>query len=175
MGLKREQSIGEILARLEAQAAFHREREAFHAHHEAHHREHRTVHATELTEILRRLEAFRTAAAEAADFAARPEAATTPQSLAKEDVGTPSRPKVHRMLEIVIADQGAEPFGPAELTGEVNRRFGKRLRKPLKPGQVSAALRRLERKGLIHLVRPGRPHQESLYAREAPEESNRPR
>jgi hypothetical protein len=163
-------TIGEILEKLEAQAAFHREREAFHAEHEAHHREHRTAHAAELEEILRRLEAFRTAAAEAVDVADRSGVVPSVQSLREEDVGSPARPKVHRMLEIVIAERVAgEPFGPVGLAGEVNRRFSRRLRRPVKAGQVSAALRRLERKGSIHLVRQGRPHREALYTREAPE------
>jgi hypothetical protein len=170
MDTKTNRSIGEILSSLEAQASSLREREAFHAKHEAHHREHRTAYAAELEEILRRLEAFRKAASEAVDVADRPGVAASVQSLQEESVGSPSRPMVHRMLEIVIADQGAgEHFGPAGLTGEVNRRFGQRLRRPVKAGQVSTALQRLERRGVIHLVRKGRPHWEALYVREAPE------
>lgn len=171
MDSKTNRSIGEILASLEAQASSLREREAFHAGHEAYHREHRTAYAAELEEILRRLEAFRTAAAEAVDIAdRRPGAAPSVQSLQEDNVGSPSRPKIHRMLEIVIADQGAdEHFGPVGLTREVNRRFGQQLRRPVKAGHVSTALQRLERKGIIHLVRKGRPHSEALYVREAPE------
>lgn len=162
---KTKRSVGEILASLEAQASFHREREAFYAKHEAYHREHRTAHAAELEEILRRLEAFRTAAAEAVDAADRPSAMPSVESLQEDNVGSRSRPKVHRMLEIVIADKGdGEPFGPMGLTTEVNRRFGKRLRRPVKAGQISVALRRLEQKGIIHLVRKGRPCWEGLYA-----------
>jgi len=168
--MKTNRSIGEVLANLEAQAAFHREREAFHAGHEATHREHRTAHAAELKEILRRLEAFRSAAGDAVDFADRQGAASSMQGREEEDVGTPSRPKVHTMLEKVIEEKGAdESFGPAGLTAEVNRRFGRRLRRPVKAGQVSTALRRLERKGIVRLVREGKPHWEALYVRQAPE------
>lgn len=168
--MKTNRSIDELMARLEAQAAFHREQEAFHAEHEARHREHRTAHAAELEEILRRLEALRTAAAEAIDLADRPGATPSVRSLEENDVGSPSRPKVHNMLETVIAGKGAdESFGPVGLTAEVNRRFGPRLRRPVKAGQVSTALRRLERKGMVLLVREGKPHQEALYVRQAPE------
>jgi len=168
--MKTNRSIGEVVASLEAQASFHREQEAFHAEHEAIHREHRTAHAAELAEILRRLEAFRSAAAEAVDFADREGTVPSLPSREEDDVGTPSRPKVHAMLEKVIAEKGAdEPFGPLGLTGEVNRRFGQRLRRPVKAGQVSTALRRLERKGIVRLVRKGKPHSEALYVRQAPE------
>jgi septal ring factor EnvC (AmiA/AmiB activator) len=163
---KSNRGIGEVLEQLEAQAAFHRQREAFHAEHEARHREQRTAHAAELEEILRRLEAFRAAAAEAVDLADRQGAAPSVQSLEEDDVGSRSRPRIHSMLEKIIADQGAgERFGPLGLTGELNRRFGQRLRRPVKANQVSAALRRLEQKGIVRLVQKGRPHSEALYER----------
>lgn len=168
MDVKTNRSIDEVLASLEAQATFHREREAFHAEHEGSHRERRTVHAAELEEIRRRLAAFRSAAAEAVELADRQGAEPAVPGLPQDDVGSRSRPRIHRMLESVIADKAADDrFGPVGLTGEVNRRFGPRLRRPVKAGQVSTALRRLERKGIIHLVRKGRPHWEALYAREA--------
>jgi len=170
--LKTNRPIGEVLATLEAQAKFHREREAFHAEHEAHHREHRAAHAAELEEILRRLETFRAAATEALDLADRPGAASSAQSLDEEDLGSRTRPKILPMLKLVIADKAPdEQFGPIGLTGEVNRRFGQRMRWPVKAGQVSTALRRLEQKGIVRLVREGRPHWEALYVREAAKET----
>ena len=163
-------SIGEVLASLETQAAFHREREAFHAGHEEHHREQRSAHAAELEEINRRLDSFRSAAAEALDFAGRPAAPAAARSLKEEDLGSASRPKLSRMVELVVRGKGAgERFGSVDLSAEVNQRFGERLRDRVKPGDVSGVLRRLERKGRIHLLRRGRPHWEALYVREAPE------
>jgi hypothetical protein len=168
MSPKKNPSIGEVMASLETQAAFHRERVSFHAEHEAHHRKQRTVHEAELEEILRRLESFRSAAAEAVDFAARPGAAASGPSPQHDDLGSRSRPRVRRMVERVIADKEVdEPFGPLGLTEEVNQRFGQRLRRPVKANQISTALWRLEQKGIIHLVRKGRPHAEALYARQA--------
>lgn len=166
MEQKTNRSIREVMASLEAQAAFHREREAFYAEHEAHHREHRTAHAAELQEILRRLEAFRSAAAEAIDLADRETATPSAPGLQEEDLGTPSRPRVHRILEKLIAEKGSdERFGPLGLTAEVKRRFGQRLRRPVRAGHVTTALKRLEQKGIVRLVQKGRPHSEALYVR----------
>lgn len=167
--MKRKLSIDEVLARLEAQAAFHREREAFHAGHEARHREQRSAHAADLENINRRLNAFRAAAAEALDLADKAAAAPESQSLMEEDLGSASRPKVIRMAELVIEHKGgSERFGPVGLAEEVNDRFGERLRRPVTAGELSTVLRRLHHKGQIHLVRRGRPHWEALYVREAP-------
>lgn len=167
--MKRKLSIDEVLARLEAQAAFHREREAFHAEHEARHREQRTAHSVDLENINRRLEAFRAAAAEALDLADRAAVPAKAPSLKEEDLGSASRPKVIRMAELVIEGKGGrEPFGPVGLAEEVNLRFGDRLRRAVTAGEISTVLRRLHHKGRIHLIRRGRPHWEALYVREAP-------
>ncbi|HYN20868.1 MAG TPA: hypothetical protein VE078_07910 [Thermoanaerobaculia bacterium] len=168
--MKRKLSIDEVLARLEAQAAFHREREAFHAGHEARHREQRNAHAADLENINRRLDAFRAAAAEALDLADRAAVPADSPSLKEEDLGSASRPKVFRMAELVIEDKdGSERFGPVGLAEEVNQRFGERLRRPVTAGEISTVLRRLHHRGRIHLVRRGRPHWEALYVREAPD------
>jgi len=167
--MKRKLSIDEVLARLEAQAAFHRERESFHAGHEARHREQRSTHAADLENINRRLDAFRAAAAEALDLADRAAVPADSPSLKEEDLGSASRPKVIRMAELVLENKnGSERFGPVGLAEEVNQRFGERLRRPVTAGEISTVLRRLHYKGQIHLVRRGRPHWEALYVRVAP-------
>lgn len=162
-------SIAEVLASLEAQTAYHREREAFHAKHEKSHREQREHHATELEAATRRLEAFQAAAADALDHFGRAPAPQAPQDLKNEDLGTALHPRMGRMVAAIIAQKGAtERFGPVGLTTEVNQRYADRLRKPLTVSQVSVALRRFERMGHIFLVRPGKPHWEALYVRERP-------
>lgn len=168
--MKTNRSVGEILGSLEAQAAFHRERAAFHAGHEEHHREQRSTHEAELAEIERRLEAFRAAAAEALDFADRPVAVPVPdQDLKEKDLGSASRPKLGRMVSLLLQDKGAsERFGPVGLAREVNERFGERLRRPVTVPQISIVLRRLQSQRKIHQVRRGRPHWEALYVKEAP-------
>lgn len=167
--MKTNRSVGEILASLEAQAAFHRERAAFHAGHEEHHRGQRSAHEAELAEIERRLEAFRAAAAEALDFADRPAVAVPQADLKQKDLGSASRPKLGRMVTLVLQDKGAtERFGPVGLAREVNERFGERLRRPATVPQISIVLRRLQDQGKIHQVRQGRPHWEALYVKEVP-------
>ncbi|HEX6864801.1 MAG TPA: hypothetical protein VF414_18365 [Thermoanaerobaculia bacterium] len=160
-------SIAEVLESLEAQAAFHEERESFHAEQEEQHREQRNVHAARLQEIRRRLEAFRAAAQEALELA--DETAIPAAVQEQADLGPASRPNLTRMIDLILASKRpGERFGPVTLCEEVNRRFADRLRRPFEPGQVSVALRRFDRLGRIHQVRRGRPHWEALYVREAP-------
>ena len=160
-------SVSAVLASLEKQAAFLREREAFHAGHEAHHREQRSGYAAELAEIDRRLAAFRAAAAEAIELAAR-QAPAAPE-VKQADLGSASRPKLGRMVALIIQEKEAtERFGPVGLAREVNHRFAERLRRPVRVDQVSIVLRRMLRLGKIHQSRPGRPHWEALYTKEAP-------
>jgi hypothetical protein len=167
-------SVTAVLASLEAQAAFFREREAFHAGHEAHHSERRSAYAAELAEVNRRLEAFRAAAAEAIELAAR-QAPAAPPDVKQADLGSASRPKLGRMVTLLLQEKEAtEPFGPVGLAREVNQRFAERLRKPATAGQISVVLRRMRRLGKIHQARPGRPHWEALYVKEAPAGSPAP-
>ena len=164
--MKTDRSIAEVLQSLEAQAAFHAERESFHAGQEESHREQRSAHAGKLQEIRLRLEAFRAAAAEALDLAEEPAIPAAVQE--KADLGPASRPNLTRMIDLILATKPpGEHFGPVTLCEEVNRHFGDRLRRPFKPGQVSVALRRFDRLGRIHQVRKGRPHWEAQYVREA--------
>ena len=84
-----------------------------------------------------------------------------------EDLGTARNPRIWRLLGKVIETKApAEPFGPKEVTAEVNRRFGDLLRRPLSIRQVSDQLRRFERMGRVHCVRSGRPHWQALYTRQ---------
>ena len=162
-----EQTIAEVVASLELQVAFFREKESFHAQHEAHHREQRSAFAAELERVTRHLEAFQSAAGTAVELAAR--TVLPPAKVREDHLGSASRPRLGKMIELVIADladldPGAR-FGVKTLAAQVNRRFGERLRRPIDARQVSVVLRRLSRRGLLELVRPGRPHWEALYVR----------
>jgi hypothetical protein len=169
-------SVEEIVARLQEQVEFHGKRESFHAAHEELHREQRSSHAAALEEARRRLEAFQTATTEAVELANR--SVVPPkrqgQDLEIEDLGSASRPKVGRMVTLLLKEKGPdERFGAQELYREVNQRFRDHLRRPVDPIQMSVVLRRLQRRGLIHQVRPGRPYKEALYVRERPAEDPR--
>lgn len=158
-----DRSIAELIGSLEAQAAEHERQEAYHAEQENLHRELRSNHAAELEQVRRHLEALRAAVSALDQAAGRPAPAPRPED--DEDLGSGSRPKVARMVEKVVeSKRPGERFGSEALTGEVNQRFGDRLRKPLDERQISVVLRRLAEKKRVELVRRGRPHQEALYA-----------
>jgi hypothetical protein len=159
-----ELSLKEIVARLETQIAFHRKQEAFHAEQEAVHRESRTAHATELEALTRNLGALQSAAAIAVELASRPTAALRePEPF--EDLGR--RLTLPRMVERIVADKlPGEPFGTNEITGAINERFQRALRRPVTPRLVSITLRRMFDAGKLRGIRNGKPHHEALYARE---------
>lgn len=164
-------SVDEIMASLQEQVDFHGERERFHAAQEELHREQRGSHAAALEEARKRLEVFRAAAAEALDLAQRSAVPAKRQAPAfeDEDLGSASRPKLGRMVLLLLGEKRPdERFGAQELCSEMNERFGGRMRRFVDSTQTSVVLRRLHRRGLIHQVRPGRPHQEALYVRERP-------
>lgn len=165
--MRSNRTISEIVASLESQLAFYREKEELHAKHEAFHREQRTLYGTEREKIERNLEAFGAAAASALELAEK----TLTRAAGDEegaDLGSASNPRLGKMVELVLADKGKdERFGPVGLAVEVNRRFGHRLRRPVDARQMSVVLRRMERLRRIHLVRKGRPHWEALYSRGA--------
>jgi len=165
--MKSDRTVSEIVASLESQLAFYREKEELHAKQEAFHREQRTLYGTEREKIERNLDAFGAAAASALSLTEKTLA--TPAGDEKgADLGSASNPRLGKMVELVIADKGeGEHFGPIGLAAEVNRRFGDRLRKPVNARQISVALRRMDRRGRIHLIRKGRPHWEALYSRTA--------
>ena len=170
--MKKARSIDEVLERLQEQVDFHAERETFHAAQEELHREQRSSHAAALEEARRRLEVFRAAATDALDLAERSVLpAKRPSELAVEDVdlGSLSRPKLGRMVILILeSKEPDERFGAIELSREVNERFRDRMRRSVDPAQMSVVLRRLHRRGRIHLLRAGRPYKEALYVRQRP-------
>lgn len=156
-------SIPDIVARLEEQLAFHRERESFHAGQEAAHHEQRSVHAAEVEKITRSLEAFRASAAEATDLAGR----VSPR---RKTVATPTGKKLslNKKVTAVLAGFGPhESFGTRKVTAEIQRQFQDT---PVDPRMVSLALARMASSRQIHRIRPGKPHHEAVYARQRPVE-----
>ena len=159
-------SIPEVVASLEAQAAHHREREAYYAAQVAFHQEHQTRHAAELELITRRLEEFRAIASAAVDLAARvqPRAGEIPPDV---DFGPASRPRLFRMVQVVLEELSpTAAFGAGWVTQEINRRWGEKLRRQVDVHQIADTLRRMHRMGRLRQVRRGRPHHEARYVRE---------
>jgi hypothetical protein len=164
-------SIEEMLAHLEKREKHHREQEAFHAEQEvfheqqqAHHREQRAVHAAELEKVRENLATFRAAAATAADLVGPVEPPAPPPAAPK--LPRPGRKFVSGLLQMAVASaELQEPFGPAAVAAEANRRFRAHLKKPVGPRTASDVLRRLAREGELQLVRKGKAHIEALYKR----------
>lgn len=156
-------SAEELLAHFEAQMAFHKTQEAHHAEQEASHKERKDFHAAEHETVARHFEAFKATAGVAFEIASRmaPISETALQELA------PGKPVIRSRLVAKILEEipKGEVFGASRLAAEVNRRFGRALRKPANPQLASAALRRLHANGLVHRVQEGSGRSEALYTR----------
>ena len=164
--MKSKLDVPDLLGRLEAQIALHREREAFHAEQETRHRQEREGHAAELEKLAQSYEALRSTATTAANLTASPVPVPPPPR-----AGAPKGTKVplSKAIRAVIQTLGPqEPFGVNKVMHEISRHHADRLRRPAYPRLVSLTLRRLADQGAIHLVREGRPHHEALFVREKP-------
>lgn len=156
-------SVEDVLANLEARAAFHREQEGLHAQQEAHHRDQRVAHAAELEKVLQSLETFRTAASSAVDLA-QPVARKTVPVAEGPKLPPPGRLRAGRLVRLV-AESLEEPFVPAAVAAEANRRFASHLKKPISSRAASDVLRRMLAEGTLKLVRKGTAFHEAQYAR----------
>jgi hypothetical protein len=156
-------SIEELFAHFEAQLAFHRTQEAHHAEQEAFHREKKESHAAEHEAIARHFEAFKATAGVAFEIASRraPVSETALQEL------PPGKPVIRSRLVARVLEEmpQGEVFGASRMAAEVNRRFGKALRKPANAQLASATLRRLLANGRVRLVREGSGRREALYTK----------
>lgn len=158
-------SVGEILAQLEGQMAFHQQQKALHTEQEVFHREQAALHAAEFEVIARHYEAFKATAGAAAEIAART-AAPAPAA-PPEDALPPGKPVIRSRLvaRVVAGFPAGQTFTASRLAAEVNRRFGHAFRKPADARLVAAALRRMIANGTARIVEPGTSHRETVYAR----------
>jgi hypothetical protein len=148
-------TVRQLLEAMEAQMAHHREQEAFHAGQEAAHREERARHAAELEKIAGHSESLRNSLGVIEGFAA-----ARPQILERG-----GRPSLTRLVQQAVADLRPDhPFTASELAADIDRRFGDKLKKPTERKLVGIALRRMLERGLLRVVRKGRPHTEAVYA-----------
>jgi hypothetical protein len=163
-------SIEQMLAQLEKREAFHGERQTFHAEQEVfheqqqvHHREQQAVHVAELEKVRESLATFRAAAASAVDVVGPVEPSAPP---AASKLPPPGKKFVSGLMRLALeSPELQEPFGPAAVAAEVNRRFRPHLRKLVDSRTVSDVLRRLEREGKIQIVQKGKARHEALYKR----------
>jgi hypothetical protein len=160
--MSKDPSLGEMLADLERRVAFHRQQEALHLQQESHHREERTRHAAALEQAAQQLDTLK-AAASGAQALLR-EAAPLPDTPPRQDVETEAPRLLSRMVALVVRDWTEEgPFAAAAVSAELNRRFGRRLKKPATVVTVRKYLLRLSQRGVIRAVRTGLPYAESLF------------
>ena len=162
-----ELSLSQILANLEAKIASHREKEAYHAEQEVFHREQRALQAAELATSLEHYEAFKAVAGPAAEIAASFTPAAPAQVEKKEKVEEvpPSTVRSKLVSQVVATLPAGEVFSPSRISTELNRRYGKHLRRPASARMVSNALRRLAAEGEVRLVQEGAPYHEALYTK----------
>jgi hypothetical protein len=167
--LSAEFSVTQILASLEAQMEFHREREAHHAEQEVVHREQRAIHAAEYENVVKNYEAFKATAGGAAEIAARtvvPAPAPAPEPR-EEPPQAPLKPRLFVDLVAWLIQElpAGEVFQASRVATEVNRRYPRQLSKPMDSPLASVCLRRLLRQGAVRLVKKGTAHHEALYTR----------
>jgi hypothetical protein len=157
-------TLTEMLARLEAQIAYHREEEARHARAEEEHRAERARHAAALVKATEGHAALQAAAAGAAEMVASP--APAPQEVT--ELAPRDRSLVRLIARVLPEIPPQDSFGASRITRELERRFGAALRRSVDSRMVAMTLARLARRGRLHQVRRGRPHWEALYTREQP-------
>lgn len=160
-------SVAQILANLEVQMAFHREKESLHAKEEAFHHEQRTLHAGEYEKIAKHYEAFKASAGSAAEIAARNVVPAPPEPPREEEPPPPLTPVLRSRLVARLVQElpAGERFTPTKVAREVNRRYPRELPKPVDSRLASSALRRLLANGAVQLVEKGTAHREAVYTR----------
>ncbi len=159
-------SVEDVVTNLEARAAFHGEQEALHAQQEVNHREQRAMHAAELAKVQLHLETFRAAAAPALELAQIPVTPLPPPLPEELPLPLSGRLMLSKLMRRVVESHpDGEPLGARAVAAEANRRFAKHLKRGIGPRTASDFLRRLEREGALHVVREGRAHIETLYAK----------
>jgi hypothetical protein len=167
--MKANLSVAEILASLESQMAFDKEREAHHAEREAFHREQRAQHAARYEAVAKSYEAFKATAGAAVEIAAQSSLPVpAPEPPPVEEAAPPLRPVDRARLIARVVDElpAGEVFGPSRLAEEANRRYGRQLGQLVEVRTASGILRRLLADGAVRLVRKGGSHREALYGRD---------
>jgi hypothetical protein len=157
-------SVAKILASLEAQQAFNKERAAWHAGQEELHREQRAHYAAEYERVTQHLEAFQATAGAAAEIAARALPATPEPEKEEDEIPAGKPPMRSRLLERMVRElQTGTVFGPAWLAQEANQRFPRLLPKPVTFRLASNALCKMAAEGLLQVARKGTSHREARY------------
>lgn len=157
--------VAQVLAKLEAKVAHHRERKVFHEEQKRLHDEQEAHHEAALQLAIARLESFRVAAEDADELLEQDKSAAPPPARPEMDGADLIRRTAlsHLVAQVVAAKAPDETFGARAVTREILKRWGDKLRRKPDPRSVAATLRRWAVAGKIHQVREGRAYYESLY------------
>ena len=158
-------SVTEMLARLEAKIAHHKEKRDLHAAQEAQHAGQKEIHDAELCQAQERYEALKAAFAAAGETlaAAQPSPPPPPPPLKADDVRGRGRWVSRLMQRVIDTLPPGEIFGASRLIREIETRWGTELRQRVPLRSASSTLRRWAAHGRLQLVRDGTSHRESLY------------
>ena len=161
--MRQEMSVSELLTEVEARVKHHESREAHHAEQEIFHREQKELHAAELQTARERLAAYRAAAEAARELVARTQLSPKPLD---DDLPPGASVLVSRLAARVVATRTpSETFSATAIAREINKRYGKRLRRPATTRTVATALRRMAAAGRIHQIEKGRGPRQGVYSR----------
>ncbi|HBL25873.1 MAG TPA: hypothetical protein DD490_03455 [Acidobacteria bacterium] len=163
-------SIDRVLAGLHGRIEHHKRQEAFHTAQEVFHQQEKVRHAAELVLVQERCEAFQKAAEAVAGLVeVGPEDAVG--KVVDDSIPPGIGAIVSRLVARVVAEKGLdEELGANAIAWEVKKRYGDRLKKPVRVRAVAAKLRRMARSGSLIQLREGRAFYEALYRR-APDDA----
>ncbi len=160
--MRQEMSVSRLLTELEERVKHHEHQEAHHAEQEVFHREQRALHAADLQTARERLASYREAVEAAGDFVARTQ---IPTKILEDDLPPGAPVLVSRLAaRVVETKEASEAFTGASVAREINQRYSKRLRRPVRARTVATALRRMAAAGRIRQLAEGRAHHEGQYS-----------
>jgi len=162
-------SVAEMLAHLQKKIAYHKEQQDAYAKQEALFAEKRALHEAEHRKAVERFEALSAASSAAGELLADVKPAASrfaSERFASEKVASGGWHWIAKLLERAIEPkEPGEVFGAKALIGEIQERWGSKLRHEIDLRSAQGTLRRWAMAGRIDVVRPGTSHHETLYTK----------
>lgn len=161
--------VAEMLARLEAKIAYHKEKGERHAREEAVQAEQRALHEGEHRKAVEQYEVLKSVSAAVGELIADVRLPPRYPAVLPEKVTRGKGHWIADLLERVIETKApGEVFCATSLIGEIREIWGSKLRHPIDPRSAATTLRRWAAYGVLDVVRKGRTHHEGLYTKPAP-------
>jgi hypothetical protein len=159
--------LQEMIEGLQRSLAFHQDRERFHAEQQARHASQEKLHETERAQHAAEVEAVTRSLEELQGMAKRLGEVITrtrmvPSETDEQILGR--NPNLSAAVDRILTTWPPDvPFTATIMAEEIERRYGKILRRGVPYRAVGSALRRRRDKGLLLEVREGRPFEEGEY------------